>query len=429
MATERLQKILARGGIASRRAAEELIAAGRVRLNGRVVRELGVKADPRTDRVEVDGRRVVAEQPVYVVLHKPRGVVTTLSDPEGRPSIREILEPVGGRVYPVGRLDFATSGVLLATNDGAFAEGLMHPRRGVPKTYVVKVHGVMEPHHLDVWRGGVQLEDGKTLPAQAKILRHEGDKTWFELTITEGRNQQVRRMGEATGFPVMRLARTSFAGISSEGLRPGAFRYLTRDELATLKKEFGVPKRIPAMVEQAPRVRSNRTPIDAPRPTRAPRGADARGQEARGQGRRGPEPRGQAPRGPEARGQAPRGSEPRGRARDAREERDELSTRGGRRPLSKRPTRGAPTPNAAPRTGGRRAGRTAGREETALDARGPKRRSGRSDTPRDEVRNAPREAPRGNAPRPPREDARDRGPGRAKKGASPRPADAKGRRR
>jgi 23S rRNA pseudouridine2605 synthase len=244
MPTERLQKILARGGYASRRAAEKLVTEGHVRVNGRVVTELGSKADPRKDRVEVNGERVVAEQLVYIVLHKPRGVVTTMNDPEGRPSIREILAPIGARVYPVGRLDFATSGVLLATNDGEFADGLMHPKRAVPKTYVLKVRNKMESKDLDRWREGIRLEDGVTLPAKASLLRHEGDKTWVELTIREGRNQQIRRMGDATGFPVMRLARVSFAGISSEGLRPGEWRHLTREELRDLKQEYGVPKKL-----------------------------------------------------------------------------------------------------------------------------------------------------------------------------------------
>jgi 23S rRNA pseudouridine2605 synthase len=256
----RLQKVLARAGVASRRAAEDLITAGRVRVDGRVVTELGTKVDARATRIEVDGQRIVAEAPVYVVLHKPRGVVSTMHDPEGRPSVRELLADVPARVYPVGRLDFATSGVLLATNDGDFAEGLMHPRRAVPKTYVVKVQGVMQPKDLDVWRYGVQLEDGKTLPAKAKLLRHEGDKTWIELVITEGRNQQVRRMGEATGFRVMRLARVAFAGITTEGLRPGDWRYLGLDEQKTLKKEHGVPHRVVSPPQEAP-----------PRPKRAPR--------------------------------------------------------------------------------------------------------------------------------------------------------------
>ena len=244
MTTVRLQKVLAQAGLASRRAAEAMITAGRVRVDGRVVTELGTKVDPRDSRVEVDGQRIVAEDRVYVVLHKPRGVVSTLSDPEGRPTVRELLKGVPGRVYPVGRLDFATSGVLLATNDGDFAEALMHPRKGVPKTYVIKTQGEMQTADLDTWRRGVQLEDGKTLPARVRFLRHEGGKTWFELTITEGRNQQVRRMGDATGFRVMRLARVEVAGVTGEGLRPGDWRYLTVDELTILKKEYGFPRKV-----------------------------------------------------------------------------------------------------------------------------------------------------------------------------------------
>jgi 23S rRNA pseudouridine2605 synthase len=261
MATVRLQKVLARAGIASRRAAEELIATGHVRVDGKVVTELGTKVDERTSRVEVDGQRIVAESLVYIALHKPRGVVSTMHDPEGRPSVRELLAEVPGRVYPIGRLDFATSGVLLATNDGDFAEALMHPRRAVPKTYVVKVHGEMKPEDLDRWRKGVDLEDGKTLPARAKLLRYEGDKTWFELTITEGRNQQIRRMGIATDFRVMRLSRLAFAGVTGEGLRPGEWRYLTHDELTDVKKEHGVPRRVvhppmqPKKAARKPRLR------------------------------------------------------------------------------------------------------------------------------------------------------------------------------
>jgi 23S rRNA pseudouridine2605 synthase len=278
MAIERLQKILARGGFASRRAAERLIADGRVRVNGRVVSELGSKADVYKDKVEVNGVRVVPERAVYVVLHKPRGVVTTMSDPEGRPSVREILEPIGSRIYPVGRLDFATSGVLLATNDGDFAEGLMHPKKAVPKTYVVKVAGVMQPKDLDRWREGIRLDDGVTLPAKVTFLRHEGDKTWMELTIREGRNQQIRRMGEASGFPVMRLARLSFAGISAEGLRPGEWRYLAPDELVDLKKEYGVPKRIvDAEMRPTQRTRPRKGPLKAPEARGSGRAAGTRG--------------------------------------------------------------------------------------------------------------------------------------------------------
>ncbi len=265
---ERLQKIIARSGVSSRRAAEDLVTAGRVRVNGRVVTELGAKADPRRDKIEVDGKRLTTEAPVYLVLHKPRNVVSTLNDPEGRPTVADLVRGVGARVYPVGRLDFATSGVLLLTNDGEFSNGMLHPRGGVPKTYVLKVHGVMDEGDVDVWRTGVDLEDGKTLPAEARILRHEGDKTWIEITLREGRNQQIRRMGEATGFPVMRLARLSFAGVTSEGLLPGKWRLLTVDELTTIRKEFGVPKRVRAAMDHVPAQRPTR---DRPRASGPPR--------------------------------------------------------------------------------------------------------------------------------------------------------------
>ncbi|WP_437581273.1 pseudouridine synthase [Sorangium sp. So ce887] len=241
---ERLQKIIARAGVASRRSAEELILAGRVRVNGHVVTELGVKADRQKDRIEVDGKRLVSEAPVYVALHKPRNVVSTLSDPEGRPTVADYVRGTGARLYPVGRLDFATSGILLMTNDGDFANALLHPRGGVPKTYVLKVQGTMSDDDLTPWREGIRLEDGVTLPAEARLLRREGDKTWIEVTLREGRNQQIRRMGEASGWPVMRLARTTFAGVTSEGLRPGEWRALKVDELIHIRESFGVPKRI-----------------------------------------------------------------------------------------------------------------------------------------------------------------------------------------
>jgi 23S rRNA pseudouridine2605 synthase len=268
---ERLQKIIARAGLASRRAAEELITGGRVRVNGRVATELGEKADSRVDKIEVDGKRVIYEPPIYIVLHKPRNVVSTLSDPEGRPTVAELLRGVGTRVHPVGRLDFATSGVLLATNDGELTQGLLHPKRAVPKTYVVKVQGKMSEDDIETWCRGVQLEDGLTLPANAKMLRYEGDKTWFEITIREGRNQQIRRMGDATGFRVMRLVRTSFAGITHEGLPPGAWRPLDVKELTLLRDTFGVPKRVKAAAQiPAPDARRP-APPRPPRPARPAR--------------------------------------------------------------------------------------------------------------------------------------------------------------
>lgn len=296
---ERLQKILAHGGIASRRAAEQLITAGRVRVNGHVVTELGAKADPRRDRIEVDGKRVVAEEPIYVVLNKPRGVVSTMSDPEGRPTVKELLASLGARVYPVGRLDFATSGVLLATNDGELADGLLHPRKTVPKTYVLKVKGVMKPEDVEVWRKGVRLEDGVTLPAEAKLLRHEGDKTWLELTIREGRNQQIRRMGEATGFPVMRLSRIGFAGVTAEGLAPGRWRHLTREELVDLKKEYGVPRSLPSAASIPRPSKDARRAVPSARRGSAGRTQRAFGaEERRGEGKEHAENWGEAVRGP-----------------------------------------------------------------------------------------------------------------------------------
>jgi 23S rRNA pseudouridine2605 synthase len=274
----RLQKVLSRAGIASRRAAETLITSGRVRVDGKVVTQLGTKVDPEANSVEIDGQRVVRETFVYVVLHKPRGVVSTMHDPLGRPCVRDLLAGVGGRAYPVGRLDFNTSGVLLATNDGDFAEALLHPRREVPKTYVAKLQGSMGQSDIDRWRSGIELEDGRSKPAKLKLLRYEAGKTWLEITITEGRNQQIRRMGEASGFRVMRLARMAFANVGSEGLLPGRWRPLTVDELTALQQAYGVPRR----VKQA----APATEQKAVTPARAPKFAHRRGTEPRPSARR-----------------------------------------------------------------------------------------------------------------------------------------------
>lgn len=241
---ERLQKFLAQAGVASRRAAEQLIVEGRVRINGRIVKELGTKVDPHKDRVDVDGKRVVAAKPVYYVVHKPRGMVTTMSDPEGRPTIRELLQKIPERVVPIGRLDFHTSGVLLCTNDGEMAEALTRPSRGVPKTYVVKVQGLLEDLALQNLRMGVTLDDGyKTKPAEVLVLREEDRNTWLQVTLYEGKNRQIHRMIEAIHHRVMRLARVKFAGVDHEGLRPGDFRMLNGEELSELKKKFLNPYR------------------------------------------------------------------------------------------------------------------------------------------------------------------------------------------
>jgi 23S rRNA pseudouridine2605 synthase len=243
MTEERLQKIISRAGVTSRRKAEALILAGRVSVEGRIVKELGTRADPRRSRIEIDGRRLVAEPLVYVVLHKPRGVVCTLSDPQGRPTVGDLVKDLGTRVAPVGRLDYHTSGALLLTNDGDFASALSHPRHAAPKVYVAKVKGRMGDAELERWKQSIVIEGRSTQPAEVVRLRSEGDKTWLRITLREGRNRQVRRLGEAAGFSVMRLARLSQAGIDTEGLLPGEWRQLGGEELVALKREFGVPRR------------------------------------------------------------------------------------------------------------------------------------------------------------------------------------------
>ena len=239
MAEERLQKLLARAGVASRRSAETLITSGEVRVNGQVVSALGAKADAERDRIEVRGRPIGFESKVYYLLHKPRAMVTTLSDPEGRPSLGDLLGSIKERVYPVGRLDFHTSGALLVTNDGDLAQALLHPSREVPKTYVAKFNVELAPRLLESLRQGVTLDDGyRTRPARVSELRVEEGKSWLEITISEGKNRQIHRMAEALGVSVMRLSRVSFAGLSTEGMRPEAIRPLTASEVAQLMRRY-----------------------------------------------------------------------------------------------------------------------------------------------------------------------------------------------
>jgi 23S rRNA pseudouridine2605 synthase len=239
MAQERLQKILARAGIASRRAAEQLITSGRVRVNGAVVNELGARADTDSDRIDVDGKPIAREEHVYYLIHKPRGMVTTLKDPEDRPSLSELLHDIPERVYPVGRLDFHTSGALLLTNDGDLAQALLHPSRAVPKTYVVKVSVEVDEAMLSALERGVVLDDGyRTQQAFVEHIRDEDGKSWIQITITEGKNRQIHRMIEALNARVMRLSRISFAGLKTEDLRPGEIRPLYQEEVAALKRDY-----------------------------------------------------------------------------------------------------------------------------------------------------------------------------------------------
>jgi 23S rRNA pseudouridine2605 synthase len=233
---ERLQKILSAAGIASRRAAEEIITSGRVAVNGKVVTELGSRADPALDRITVDGKVVRSEGiRSYIVLNKPVGYVTTLKDPQGRPVVTDLLKGVKERVYPVGRLDYNTEGVLLLTNDGELANRLAHPRHEVEKEYMVRVRGGVVPEQLQLISEGVDLEDGRSAPAVVNLVRESENNTWISITIHEGRYRQVRRMCEAVGLSVVRLKRTRYGILETGDMNPGEFRLLTPDEVDGLR--------------------------------------------------------------------------------------------------------------------------------------------------------------------------------------------------
>lgn len=233
---QRLQKLMAAAGLCSRRQAETLIEAGRVTVNGRVA-SLGEQADPQRDAILVDGRPLRRHEPLcYLLMHKPVGVVTTLSDPGGRPVITDLLRDIPMRVYPIGRLDLTTSGLLLLTNDGDLANRLAHPSHEVEKTYLVRVRGALTHETMQRLEQGVELDDGMTAPAKVARVRNSGGHGWFELTIHEGRNRQVRRMCEALGLPVSRLMRIRYAFLTLEGLAPGQYRRLTPNEVDRLKQ-------------------------------------------------------------------------------------------------------------------------------------------------------------------------------------------------
>lgn len=233
---QRLQKIIAAAGHCSRRRAEELIAAGRVRVNGHVA-ELGEKADAQTAKILIDDKPLQsAEKLVYVLLNKPLGIVTTLSDPEGRPVVTDLVSDLKVRVFPVGRLDINTSGLLLLTNDGDLANRLAHPSRQVNKRYLVKVRGHLSNDSKRQLEEGIKLEDGMTSPAKVVNLRIRGGHTWFELIIHEGRNRQVRRMCEALGYQVSRLVRVGYAFLTLDGLAPGQKRLLSEREIRLLQE-------------------------------------------------------------------------------------------------------------------------------------------------------------------------------------------------
>lgn len=262
----RLQKILSTAGIASRRAAEAMIAEGRVTVNGRTVTELGTKADPDADDIRVDGRRVrLAAKRRYILLYKPRGYITTRADPQRRPTVIDLLAKGGVReyVYPVGRLDYDSEGLLLLTSDGELAARLTHPRHGVAREYHVRVRGVPDRHALERLSRGIVLDSRRTAPAAVTLEKvvegEEGAQAVLSFVIHEGRNRQVRNMCDAIGHPVVRLKRVRIGPISDDRIRPGEFRDLSEREVALLRQASG--DRAPARADRprtAPDARSPR---------------------------------------------------------------------------------------------------------------------------------------------------------------------------
>lgn len=232
---ERLQKILSQAGVASRRTAEQMIAAGRVSVNGSVVKQPGTKADPGRDEIRVDGRLIAFEhEKLYLLLHKPRGFVTTLSDPQGRPIVTDLLKGVTERVYPVGRLDYDSEGLLLLTNDGDFAQRLQHPRFQIPKTYRVKVEGRLPREALKALTKGIDLPDGRFVPTEVGVEKTNPASTWLKLTLTDGRNRVIRRAFDTLGHTVLRLIRVAQADLSLGSLAEGESRPLTAREVERL---------------------------------------------------------------------------------------------------------------------------------------------------------------------------------------------------
>jgi 23S rRNA pseudouridine2605 synthase len=236
---DRLQKILSRHGIASRRGAEQIILSGRVSINGKIVAELGTKADSESDRIEVDGKLLQTNAPefIYLLLNKPIGVVSTCDDPQGRKTVLDILPSQYQHVYPVGRLDYNSSGALILTNDGDFANYLMHPRHHVAKTYEVWVKDIPSNEIIKQWQDGIILDDKITLPATVNILkveRSQNPRTQLQIILSEGRNRQIRRVAEHLGHPVLALHRVAIATIPIAALKVGSYRLLSDHEIKTL---------------------------------------------------------------------------------------------------------------------------------------------------------------------------------------------------
>lgn len=237
MPLERLQKILARAGLASRREAERIIQEGRVSVNGRIITQLGFKADPTKDYIKVDGKSINQFEPkVIILLNKPKGYVSTVKDPKGRPTVIDLLKKIKWRVYPVGRLDFDAEGLLFLTNDGELAFKLSHPRFLVPRTYMVKVSGIVEEKELLRLNRGIRLEDGVAKAELCELVKYSDTNSWIKIVVTEGRNRLIKRMFLAIGHPVLKLKRIQFGPIKLGKILPGEFRFLTHEEVKKLKE-------------------------------------------------------------------------------------------------------------------------------------------------------------------------------------------------
>jgi 23S rRNA pseudouridine2605 synthase len=244
---QRLQKLIATAGIASRRHAEALIIAGQVTVNGRVVSELGAKADPARDHIKVNGRLINLllrnHENVYVLLNKPRGYLTSMSDPEGRPLVTDLIPSSLGRLHPVGRLDFNTEGLLLLTNDGEFTNLITSARNQIPKVYRARVQGTPSERAIDRLRRGVVIEGERTAPAEVRKVRQSESNSWFEVILHQGRNRQVRRMFDAIGHSVVKLRRTRIGELEDKHLQIGKWRKLTQIEVKRLKRRTSTRKR------------------------------------------------------------------------------------------------------------------------------------------------------------------------------------------
>jgi len=317
MQQERLQKIIAHAGVSSRREAEAMIREGRVTLNGRVVTELGTRADPDRDHIKVDGKLITKAEPHrYILLYKPKEVMTTVEDPQGRRTVIDLVRGIRERIYPVGRLDFHSEGLVLLTNDGELAFKVSHPTHGSVKTYSVKVRGVPEDRMIDKLRRGITLDGKRTLPCDIERMRTTGKRddegnSWFEVKLREGRTQQIRKMFQAIGHPVSKLRRVAIGPISDPKLTPGVWRELTKHEVKMLEtmKELKKPVK-PQRTTARPVSRKKPASAGAKRSAARPkaRPAASRATATRSSTRRTPSPRPATPRPKIAAGKKPAGS-------------------------------------------------------------------------------------------------------------------------